>query len=363
MKKFIFVLIILLTSTLSSCGFFKLDYTSFEENQLRSYFQAETISNNRYVLYYYDSTDETSSQSKQDILKFFKDFDALDFYFVDTSKIETEVSSFGGYTDEPIVYVVSDNRVYESYTGKEEINDFIVKYSNIVYEYDLFEAQHITTYEEALSIEKDLYIIYYYLPNCPFCMETKPSFLPWAFSKSAEDIYFMNGTTIENADQIPTELIGLNSGTPILLLMSNGKFANELYSGTDEVLGFINKISSGDIHLNLDYSDFKDDHIDFFETLDITSDLHFEYYYSPTCAHCNLVKGQLLSFFYNQKEVPYYFINITDADGTVRIADFSGTPSLYLVKDKKVVAKFIGSVEIPNFIDEYNQGKIDFTDY
>ena len=349
--------------TLSSCNVFTKSYDDFEAQTLNSYYQSETISNNRYVLYYYDSTDEKSDEIKEDILSFFKDFEALDFYLVDTSKIETETSTFGGYETEPIVYVISSQKVLEEYSGITEINEFILNYSNIEFDYDLFEAQHLFTYEDVLNIESDLYILYYYLNNCPFCMETKPYFLPWAFTKSVEDIYFMEGSTVPYADQKPTELIVLNSGTPILVLMSNGKFANEFYSGTDDVLGFIDKITDGDIHKALDYGDFTDSHIDYYDTMDITTDLHFEYYYSPTCAHCELIKDQILFFFDNLDEAPFYLINTAEADGTPRVPGFTGTPSLYIIKDKVVVGQFEGSEEIPEFLGKYQQGEIDLDTY
>ncbi len=247
MKKVITFLVFILVLTLSSCNVFKLSYSDFEAQTLNSYHQSETVSNNRYILYYYDSTDEKSEEVREDILGFFKEFSALDFYLLDTSNIDNETSIFGVYESEPVVYIISSQKVLEEYKGSKAINEFIVNYSNIEFEYDLFEVQHITTYEEALNIKSDLYILYYYLDNCPYCIETKPHFLPWAFTKNVEDIYFMEGSSVPNADQKPTELIVLNSGTPILVLMSNGKFANELYSGTDDVLGFIERIGDGDI--------------------------------------------------------------------------------------------------------------------
>lgn len=235
--------------TLSSCNIFKLDYGNFSDQTLTSYYQTETISNNRYVLYYFDSTDESSENIKQEILSFFEDFDLLEYYFLDTSTIESEESMFGEYISEPIVYVISSNQVLEEYKGETQIIEFIGTYSSIEFDYDLFESQHLSTYEEVLNIEDDLYILYYYLNNCPYCMETKPYFLPWAFTKNVENIYFMEGSSVPNADQLPTELIVLNSGTPILVLMSNGKFANELYSGTEDVLNYINTIADGEIAL------------------------------------------------------------------------------------------------------------------
>jgi hypothetical protein len=259
--------------------------------------------------------------------------------------------------------VISSQKVLEEYIGSTEINEFIIQYSNIEFDYSLFESQHLTSYEEVLAIENDSYILYYYLDSCPHCIASKPSVLPWAFTKSVEDIYFMEGSTVPNADQLPTELIILNSGTPILVLMTNGKFADEFYSGKEDVLNYIDSIGDGDIHLSYSYDDFEANHIDFFETMSITSDLHFEYYYSPICSHCNLIKGQLLNFFYDLEDIPFYLINTSEANGVVKIPGFRGTPALYILKDNVVVGEYIGSLAIPEFIDDYYSGDFDINDY
>ena len=57
----------------------------------------------------------------------------------------------------------------------------------------------------------------------------------------------MDGSKIEDPDNIPTELIILNSGTPILLLMSNGVFLDEYYSGEEDVRMYIETIGDGEL--------------------------------------------------------------------------------------------------------------------
>lgn len=244
---------------------------------------------------------------------------------------------------------------------------FINNYSNIVFDYSLFENQHITTYQEALEIQNDGYIVYYYFTSCPHCIKTKPYFLPWAFSKSAEDIYFMDGSTVENADQIPTELVILNSGTPILVLMSNGKFANEFYSGFEPVIEYINKVGTGDIipiENDLHYEDFQDvSFTDFNESLLISNNLHFEYYYSTYCSHCNSIKLNILNFLNRIEGIEYYMMNTHVGIGSPTIDNFRGVPSLYLVNDNQVVAEYIGSLAIPAFIKAYRNGEIDLSEY
>ncbi|WP_158497943.1 thioredoxin family protein [Candidatus Izimaplasma bacterium HR1] len=342
-----------------------VSYSDFEEQSLNSYYQSETISNNRYVLYYYDSSDEASKEIQKEILKFFKDFELLDFYLLDTSTLELEVSNFGLYS-EPVIYIISSNRVYEEYKGITAISEFIVEYSNIEFDYDLFEAQHISSYEEILAIENESYILYYYLDSCPHCIASKPYMLPWAFTKSAEDIYFMEGSTVPNADQKPTELIILNSGTPILVLMSNGKFANEFYSGKKDVLNYIDEVGDGDIiakELLLDYDEFDEFSIDYFDTLTISDNLHFEYFYSPYCSHCEAIKQELLLFLDGLVNIDFYLIDTSTADGVSKISSFRGTPSLFIVNDNEVVAEYVGSLDIPNFIENYINGEIDLSIY
>ena len=367
MKILLIVLTFIITITLSSCTIFELDYNDFTTHKVSSYFASEQASNNRYILYYYDSTDAPSRDVKTDILDFFDNFDLLEFYLLDTSNIELETSYFGEYNGEPIIYIVSSNQVYETYSGSEKINDFIYEYNNITFDYDLFESQHITTYQEALEIQNEGYIVYYYLPSCPHCINTKPYFLPWAFTKNAEDIYFMNGSTVENADQIPTELVILNSGTPILVLMTNGKFANEFYSGSEPVIEYINEVGTDKISPKqtiLDYDMFQDVAFnDFAESLLISDNLHFEYYYSQYCEHCKTIKPDILYFLDNLSGIEFYIMDTSESIGQSTIEGFRGVPSLYLVNNNQVVAEYIGSLQIPTFIEAYQNGEIDLTIY
>jgi thiol-disulfide isomerase/thioredoxin len=302
------------------------------------------------------------------LLHFFDEFEALEFYFLDTSSIESEVSLFGGYVDQPIIYVVSNKAVYESYRGEEEIQNFISTYSNLTFDYDLFDNQHLTNFNDALLIQNDAYIIYYYLDNCPHCIAAKSTFLPWAFTKSVEDIYFINGAEVDTPGVFPTELIILNSGTPMLLLMSNGVFQDEYYEGTEAVLEYVELVGSGDIYANvmtLDYSDFSEHFIDTFEeTLTISDNVHIEYYYSPYCSHCNSIKPFILNFFRNHSgEFEFYLINSSQAGGIPKIESFVGVPSLYVIAENDVVLEVIGSTEIMNFIEDYLDGDIDLREF
>lgn len=349
---------------LSSCKPDELDYTDFEENIITTYFQAETASNNRYILYYYDSTDDTSKTIKNDILTFIESYDDLPIYMVDASANPTVTSDFGAYIDEPIVYVVSHHEPIETYTGRAEIKIFISSYSSKEWTYDAFDNQHLTDINDALTINNSDYLLYVYDPTDEVAISLQESFLQFAFSKSIEDIYLVDITSVET---IPDELNVISLGNPMILLMSYGVFADEYYLGMDDITEYMDMVGDGDIYTSmntLDYDDFADQHIaDFNNTLTITDDLHLEYYYSPYCSHCNAIKTKMLSFFYYLDTVPYYLINTSSATGLVKIDGFMGTPSLYVINHGEVVESYIGSVQVPNFIDDYRQGNIDFSTY
>ncbi|QMS84734.1 thioredoxin [Candidatus Xianfuyuplasma coldseepsis] len=349
---------------LSSCKQEELDYSDFEDNIIATYFQAETLSNNRYILYYYDSTDDASNTIKNDVLTFIESYNDLPLYMVDASANPNVTSDFGAYVDEPIVYVVSHHEPLETYTGSDEITTFISSYSSKEWTYDAFDNQHLSNINDALTINNSDYLLYVYDPSDEQAMSLQEAFLKFAFTKSIEDIYLIDHTTIET---IPDELDTISMGNPMILLMSYGVYAEEYYLGSDEITQYMNIVGDGDIYTSLntlDYDDFIDHHLtNFGDTLTITDDLHLEYYYSPYCSHCNSIKTKMLSFLYYLDTVPYYLINTSSAVGLVKIDDFMGTPSLYVIYNGEVVESYIGSVQVPNFIDDYRQGIIDFSTY
>ncbi len=360
MKRIILVLLVSITLTLSSCTT-DLTYNDFLDQHLTTYGDAETVSSGRYVLFYYDREKE---EVNQDVLSFFQEFDLLNVYFVNTNPLKVEDSIFGGYQDTDIVYVVSNNEVEEQYEGEVEILTFIDKYRDLELDYDDFASQHLTSYDEVLSIDNDYYILYYYFEDCPHCMATKPTFLPWAFTKNTEDIYFMNGAKVSSPDDLPTELIILNSGTPILVLMSNGKFADEYYSGTEAVLGFIEEMGDNEIERIYEYEDFADNTLDSYDdTLNVSNNVHIEYFYSPYCSHCTSIKDTSLGFFDRFDEIEFYLINTSTATGTPKIPDFSSIPSMYIVANNVVVKEYIGTLQIKEFYSEYEAGNIDLSQY
>jgi len=249
MRKLTLLLITILVLTLSSCVEEEpivLDYSSFEDNLITSYNEASHEFENKYIVYYYSQSCGHCATVKDDILQFFDSFETLPFYIFDVSQAEgtSDLEEFYGT---PTVFVMSDGVVTESYIGSDFIYDFIAKYSNIELDYSTFSDLSLTTYQEVLDIEQDLYILYYYLDGCPHCQLVKDDFLAWAYTKSVGDIYFMNGANVVDPDNIPTELTILNSGTPIIVIMSNGEFTDEYYSGSEEILEYISAINDGKV--------------------------------------------------------------------------------------------------------------------
>jgi len=249
MRYILFITLSLLTISLSSCGLIKgndFEYEDFLDNTITTHSEIETLSNNRYIVYYYGINCSSCITVKQEMLSFFSDFELIDFHLLDASSaIDTPyLTEFQGT---PSISIYSDNQVIESYFGLSEVRSFINKYKDMELDYDDFTNQHLTNYQDVLDVQNDTYILYYYLENCPYCMAAKDDFLAFAISKSVGDVFLMNGALVDNPDDIPTELTILNSGTPILVIMSNGVFTNEYYSGLEDVLEYINRIGSNDI--------------------------------------------------------------------------------------------------------------------
>ena len=249
MKKLIFLLVLVLVVTLTACTpepVEELDYSSFEEHLISSYDEATYQNQNKYIVYYYSQNCGHCVEVKEDILEFFDNYDALPFYIFNISDAD-DVSDLDEFVGTPTVFVMSDNKVSESYIGSTNIYSFIAEYEIVGLDYISFNDLHLITYQEILDIEQDTYIIYYYLDNCQDCMLIKDSLLTWTYTKSVGDIYFMNGDSVVAPTVIPSELIILNSGSPIIIIMSNGEFTDEYYLGSEEILEYIQAIGEGKI--------------------------------------------------------------------------------------------------------------------
>ena len=226
-----------------------LDYSDFEDHLLTSYEDAETIEDERYVVYYYGKNCGHCIKVKQDVLHFFDTFELLPFYILEVEDTP-DSSSLEEFRGTPTMFIMADGEVLDLYVGSVDIYDFFEDYKDlesIPLDYGHFKTQELTTYDQALEIESDAYLLYYYLDDCPHCIAAKDDFLEWTLQRDVRDVYFMNGATVSGSGTLPTELIILNSGTPTLVVMTNGEFADEYYSGTDEVLEYIALLGMGEI--------------------------------------------------------------------------------------------------------------------
>ena len=248
MKKLILVLTLLFIFTLTACAPEEhiYEYTEFSDMAIDSHSEAESKSNNKYIVYYYQEACSHCQDVKQDILGFAKSFEALDFYLLDAARAPDD-SSLEEFLGTPTVFIFSGTEIIESYIGGPRVKEFIKKYEEIELDYSNFDAQDLITYQEILDIDSDTYLVYYYLESCPNCIEIKDQFLSWAFTKNVNQVFFMNGANVIDPDNLPTELQILGSGTPLLIVMSNGAFTDEYYSGKDDILSYIELNGIGDI--------------------------------------------------------------------------------------------------------------------
>lgn len=243
MKKIFSLLFVLIVFPLSACENAEetgvvYEYSDLETISLLSHEEAENMSNEKYAVYYFAESCSHCQNIKQDILSFAIDFNYLDFYIIDISKA-SDSSSYEEFRGTPTVFVLSGGEIIESYVGSIEVLEFIDDYKEIQFDYDLFNLQHLTTYSEVLDIAEEKYLVYMYLESCPNCITIKEDFLSWAFTKNINEMYFINAAEVTNPDDLPTELQILGSGTPILIVMSNGVFTDEYYLGVDEILEYI----------------------------------------------------------------------------------------------------------------------------
>ncbi len=394
MKKLLVILVSFLLITLASCvpqPTEEYEYSDFEDHLISTYNEAENLQNNKYIVYYYSQNCGHCQTVKQDVLGFFDSFEMLPFYIFDISSAVFGTSGLDEFIGTPTIFIMSDNQVSEAYIGSVNIITFIEKYKNIELDYSSFESLQLTTYQDVLEIENDAYILYYYLDNCPHCMLVKDDFLKWAFTKSVGDIYLMNGANVIDPDNIPTELTILHSGTPIIVVMSNGEFADEYYSGSDEILQYIldngtdpitapnytsNSIDDTDLDddpqeedpqdvvVTYDYNDFSNQTITkFVHSLTISNNPHLVYYYHPSCAYCNSIKQDVLTFFNDLDNFEFFLLDTTIATDDLNIQELTTVPSLFLIVNNDVEITYIGTQQILGFIDDYTNGLVNFDDY
>lgn len=269
MKKLIFILSLLLVFTLAACDDDEIvcdsgtilnvqgicepeevedlfEYTDFTDIAMISHDQAENISDNKYAVYYYQEACAHCQDVKQEILEFASTFEALDFYILDAAHMP-DSSSHEEFYGTPTVFVFSGDEIIEQYVGAPNVRNFIARYGNIQFNYASFEYQHLATYQDILDVEEETYLLYFYLENGVDSIEIESQFLDWAFTKRMNQVYFMNGEVVVDADIIPTDIQILGSGSPIIIVMSNGVYTGEYYLGKNGIIDYIELIGDGDI--------------------------------------------------------------------------------------------------------------------
>lgn len=122
----------------------------------------------------------------------------------------------------------------------------------------------------------------------------------------------------------------------------------------------------------LDYSDFRNDHLDTWaDALDQDEDQYLIYYYGVGCSHCKTIKQEILSFAAeNNAGVKVYFIESTE----VPTEDYKahpiydpqtgeaipGTPTVIVVNDGVEKQFLVGPTIIRDLMDKINEGTYGF---
>ncbi|MCF7925829.1 MAG: thioredoxin family protein [Candidatus Izimaplasma sp.] len=94
-----------------------------------------------------------------------------------------------------------------------------------------------------------------------------------------------------------------------------------------------------------------------------TPNRYMLYYYSESCSHCNDVKADLLNFVETFELLDLYLIDVGSETikDVSQFSEFIGTPSLFIIADGKVVETYIGSKDILEFIEKYEDITLDYT--
>jgi thiol-disulfide isomerase/thioredoxin len=345
-----------------------LDYSNFSSHQISSFYEAEHMNNNRYIVYYYSENCSHCKEVKEEILTLFKDYTALDFYLVDVA-VASGSSTVPEFLGTPTVFVFSEGKVVESYIGLDKVRLFIMLNSDLEVSYASFTGRTFDSYDEILQMTDSEYIIYVY-SNDTLSDSLKEEVLPWAYQKSVTDIYFINQDEITG--EIPSSLSILELDAPMIVLMNGPVYTDVSYIGVDEILDYIALVGESDIttpevdieEIVYNYDDFAENTItSYSEALSISNNVHVVYFYSATCGHCLELKPRILAFFGEVTDLEFFIIEINGATRDITIPELVGVPTLFLVVDNVIVESYIGTVNIANFITNYQNGTLDLTEY
>lgn len=351
-------LVILSLLILASCESEELDYTDFAEHLPESYVEAETKENKRYILYYFGQNCSHCKDVKQEMLSFFSTYEMTEFYILDVSADSVrDVSRYDEFHGTPSLFFIADGEVLESYVGSGEIREFLKQYENQEISWSLFNEQIVNDTNDFSEINDNHYLVYYHETDDKNSTIIEEPFLEFAFGRSPNDVYFVNYETAELSETFA------NLGDePLLLEMSYGNIMAE-HSGQD-ILQYINTLDNQSLNdypvnpendevnngMTYDYSDFNENLInDYSQSFIIDDSIHYEYYFSPNCSHCNAVKQTILPFFLTT-ELPFYLFDVSASIGSIP-EGLTGVPALFVIEDNVIIEMYVGSLEIPAYIN------------
>ncbi len=104
----------------------------------------------------------------------------------------------------------------------------------------------------------------------------------------------------------------------------------------------------------LDYTSFEDHLIFSYEAAVSHEDKYIVYYYSANCSHCSEVKDDILTFFNTYDGLPFYILEVSQANDSSFLDEFVGTPTIFIMIDDQVDDAYIGSTGILDFIADYS---------
>ncbi|MEC9485699.1 MAG: thioredoxin family protein [Candidatus Izemoplasma sp.] len=331
-----------------------LDYEMFRSNIYTSYDEVENITPNRYIVYYYSETCSHCNDVKQEILSFFKTYEGLDFYLMNVaSKDVNDSSQFSEFRGTPSLFIIAQGAVVETYVGTTQVRAFIDEYSNKTLTYDSFVSQHVQSFDFLATKEDKDYLIYYYQDDCENCESIQEDILNFAFNRAPDEIIFINKSSLDPEISIPEPFNTMDT-LPVLLEVSYDTVMNT-YTGAVDVKNYIitHQGSALDFESSrLEYDDFSNHYLtDYSETLVVDDQTHIEYFYSPYCSHCESLKQEILTFFTNLEDYPFYLVDISQTTGENTIEELTGVPTLIVVTNHQIEEIFSGTEAIRNFIN------------
>lgn len=334
----------------------QLDYSDFDNVRQLSYSAAESKENERYILYYYSENCGHCNDVKQEVLSFFKTFEYLNVYLIDTGAQEVkDVSKYDEFVGTPSVFIIADGEVLESYIGSVEIRSFIELYRDFDLNMSVFSSQIIMDGNDLLDIDRTV-LVYLYDDMCTDCDSVDELFLKHAYRRGPKDVYIVD---VQNTHNVPKGLLSLGDG-PILVKMSNG-LIQETYQD-NAVVDYMDELKNNVLQIEYDYESFIEHHLtDYDDLLTIDEPLYVAYYYSSSCPYCNAIKNEVLSLF-DTFEYPFYLFDSSVTTGD-RPAGLQGVPTLRVMIDGHLEIEYVGSLEISSFIQSYQDGTLHLDDY